>query len=76
MAALIGAQLTWVCLQEKEQADDDLDAILAELDGKPAPAQASSSADVAAPAATATEEDGSAAQPAEEAENTAVSTHS
>ncbi len=68
-------QLTWLCLQEKEHADDDLDAILAELDGKPAPAQASSSADVAAPAVTATDEDGSAAQPTEEAENTAVSIH-
>lgn len=63
-----------LCLQGKEQADDDLEAILAELDGKPAPAEAPSTADVAAPAVAAIDEDGSAAQPAEEAENAAVST--
>jgi len=60
-------------LQDKEQADEDLDAILAELDGKPASAQASSTADAAAPAAA---EDASAAQAAEDADNTAVSLQS
>ena len=60
-------------LQDKEQADEDLDAILAELDGKPASAQASSTADAAAPAAA---EDAPAAQAAEDADNTAVSLQS
>ena len=60
--------------QDKEQADEDLEAILAELDGKQAPAQASSTAETAAPAAPAANEDGSVAQPSEESGNTAVST--
>ena len=48
-------------MQDKQQDDDDLEAILAELDGKPQPAQAPGSMDSAAAPASA--ESVSAAQP-------------
>ena len=58
-------------VQDKQQDDDDLEAILAELDGKPQPAQAPSAMDSAAAPASA--ERIPAEPPAEDAENTAVS---
>ena len=58
-------------VQDKQQDDDDLEAILAELDGKPQPAQAPGSTDSAAAPASA--ESVPTEPPAEDAENTAVS---
>ena len=58
-------------VQDKQQDDDDLEAILAELDGKPRPAQAPASMDSAAAPASA--ESVPTEPPAEDAENTAVS---
>lgn len=58
-------------VQDKQQDDDDLEAILAELDGKPQPAQAPGSMDSAAAPASA--ESVPTEPPAEDAENTAVS---
>ena len=58
-------------LQGKEQDDEDLEAILAELDGKPAPTQPPAVINPAVAAAPT--EQASAEQPADEEENTAVS---
>ena len=58
-------------VQDKQQDDDDLEAILAELDSKPQPAQAPGSMDSAAAPASA--ESVPTELPAEDAENTAVS---
>ena len=60
-------------MQDKGQADEDLEAILAELDGKPAPTPAPSTADAATSSAPAAANDGAAAQPVEGAEDAAVS---
>ena len=58
-------------VQDKQQDDDDLEAILAELDSKPQPAQAPSSMD--SEAAPASADNVPAGPPAEDAETKAVS---